>query len=236
MQGLSSPGAFKDVSFSLKRGEILGVAGLVGAGRTEMARGIAGLEPLSGGRIEMDGAELKIRSVSEAIRKGIAYVTEDRKKLGLFLNFPLTFNMIAPSLDRFSRGGMMNGGTIQRYTRDNVRRFNVKAASLSQKVMNLSGGNQQKCLLAAWMGTQPRVLIFDEPTRGVDVGARSEIYEKIREYAQSGGGAIVISSDLPELIGICDRIIVMYHGRVRRELAKEEFSEENILTSASGLN
>ena len=236
VKGLSSPGLFKNVSFSLKQGEILGVAGLVGAGRTEMARGVAGLETLSAGSIELDGKEFRCHSVSDAIRKGIAYVTEDRKNLGLYLNFPITFNLIAPSLDRFSRAGVMLGRGIDRYAHDLIRLFNVKATSLGQKMMSLSGGNQQKCLLAQWMGTSPKVLIFDEPTRGVDVGARSEIYEKIREYATSGAGAIVVSSDLPELLGICDRIIVMYRGKVRGELAKEEFSEERILTLASGLN
>ncbi len=236
VKALSSPGAFRDVSFSLRRGEILGVAGLVGAGRTEMARGIAGLEKLSRGSVELDGEILKIRSVTDAIQKGIAYITEDRKTLGLYLNFPITFNLIAPSLDRFCRAGLMLVKSIDRFARDQVRRFNIKATSLNQKMMSLSGGNQQKCLLSMWMGTTPKVLIFDEPTRGVDVGARSEIYEKIREYTLGGGGAIVVSSDLPELLGICDRIIVMYRGKVRKELSKEEFSEERILAFASGLN
>jgi ABC-type sugar transport system ATPase subunit len=236
VRGLSSPGAFRDVTFSLRRGEILGVAGLVGAGRTEMARGIAGLEKLSAGSLELDGEVLRVRSVSDAIQRGIAYITEDRKSLGLYLNFPITFNLIAPSLDRFSRAGMMRGGAIDRYAREQIHRFNVKSTSLSQKMMSLSGGNQQKCLLSTWMGTRPKVLIFDEPTRGVDVGARSEIYEKIREYTLGGGGAIVVSSDLPELLGICDRIIVMYRGKVRKELSKQEFSEEKILACASGLN
>ncbi len=236
VKGLSSLGAFRDVSFSLRRGEILGVAGLVGAGRTEMARGIAGLEKLSAGSLEMEGDVLRIRSVNDAIQRGIAYITEDRKTLGLYLNFPITFNLIAPSLDRFCRAGMMLAKAIDRYAHEQIRRFNVKSTSLHQKMMSLSGGNQQKCLLSMWMGTRPKVLIFDEPTRGVDVGARSEIYEKIREYTLGGGGAIVVSSDLPELLGICDRIIVMYHGKVRKELSKEEFSEERILAFASGLD
>ena len=236
VHGLSSPGAFKNVSFALKRGEILGVAGLVGAGRTEMARGIVGLERLSSGTIEMDGRELNIRTVSDAIENGIAYITEDRKNLGLYLNFPITFNLIAPSLDRFSRAGMMLSKAIDSYARDQMGRFNVKAWSANQKIMNLSGGNQQKCLLSLWMGTGPKVIIFDEPTRGVDVGARSEIYEKIREYTTSGNGAIVVSSDLPELLGICDRIIVMYHGKVRGEVLKKDFAEKSILALASGLN
>ena len=236
VNGISSPGAFKNVSFSLRRGEILGVAGLVGAGRTEMARGIVGLERLSAGTVEMDGRKLRIHSVSDAVAQGIAYITEDRKNLGLYLNFSLKANLIAPSLDRFARAGMMMGRAIDIFARDQVRRFNVKARSLNQKVMSLSGGNQQKCLLSLWMGTRPKVIIFDEPTRGVDVGARAEIYEKIREYTSGGNGAIVVSSDLPELLGICDRIIVMYHGKVRGEVQKSEFAEKSILALASGLN
>jgi ABC-type sugar transport system ATPase subunit len=236
VRDLSSPGAFKNVSFSLRRGEILGVAGLVGAGRTEMARGIVGLEKRSSGTIAMNGKVLKVRSVSDAIENGIVYITEDRKNLGLYLNFPIKFNLIAPSLDKFSRAGVMMSGTIDAYARDQIGRFNVKARSPNQKMMNLSGGNQQKCLLSLWMGTGPKVIIFDEPTRGVDVGARSEIYEKIREYTSSGNGAIVVSSDLPELLGICDRIIVMYHGKVRGEVLKSDFAEKSILALASGLN
>ena len=235
VRGLSSPGLFKEVSFRLRRGEILGVAGLVGAGRTEMARGIVGLEKVSAGCIELEGKVLHIGSVSEAMAHGIAYITEDRKNLGLYLGFSIKANLIAPSLDRFSRAGFMRQRAIDAYCREKVEHFNVKATTLTQKIMSLSGGNQQKCLLSLWMGTEPQVLIFDEPTRGVDVGARSEIYEKIREYTAAGNGAVVVSSDLPELIGICDRIIVMYHGRVRGEVAKSDFGERNILALASGI-
>ena len=235
VRGLSSPGLFKDVSFSLRQGEILGVAGLVGAGRTEMARGIVGLEKLSAGCIELNGKGLHIGSVSEAIAQGISYITEDRKNLGLYPGFSIKANLIAPSLDRFSRAGIMRRRAIDAYCREQVEHFNVKATTLTQKIMSLSGGNQQKCLLSLWMGTEPEVLIFDEPTRGVDVGARSEIYEKIREYTAAGNGAVVVSSDLPELIGLCDRIIVMYHGRVRGEVQKCDFGEKNILAIASGI-
>ena len=236
VRGLSSPGRFKEVSFGLRRGEILGVAGLVGAGRTEMARGIVGLEKLSAGQVELDGKVLHIGSVSEAIAHGIAYITEDRKNLGLYLGFSIKANLIAPSLDHFSRAGFMRQRAIDAYCRGQVDHFNVKTTTLTQKIMSLSGGNQQKCLLSLWMGTEPHVLILDEPTRGVDVGARSEIYEKIREYTAGGNGAVVVSSDLPELIGICDRIIVMYHGRVRGEVQKSDFGERNILALASGIN
>jgi ribose transport system ATP-binding protein len=174
---------------------------------------------------------LRPRSVSDGIRHGIAYITEDRKNLGLYLNFSLRDNLVAPSLDTFARAGMMRQKAIDIYCRKQIEHFNVKANTLTQKMMSLSGGNQQKCLLSLWMGMRPKVLIFDEPTRGVDVGARSEI----REYTAGGNGAIVVSSDLPELIGICDRIIVMYHGRIRGEVQKSSFGEKNILALASGL-
>ena len=233
---LSSFGLFKDVSFSLKRGEILGVAGLIGAGRTQMGCAIAGVEKISSGKVILEGKELKIHSAKDAIESGIAYITEDRKQLGLYLDFPISSNMIASSLKDFSRFGFMQEERILKHTEGQIEKFNISTPSPKQKVMNLSGGNQQKCLLSLWMSKDPKVLIFDEPTRGVDVGAKSEIYEKIREYVGGGYGAVVISSDLSELLGICDRIIVMYQGMLRGEVSKEEFSEEVVLSYASGLS
>lgn len=231
---ISSTGLFKNVSFSLKRGEILGIAGLIGAGRTEMARGIMGLEKLSTGKMYLCGKEIHVRCVQDAMDAGIGYVTEDRKKLGLFLNDTITANMIAPSLKDFSKNGFMQTSAIEQHTKAQISLFNVATPSTQQKMLNLSGGNQQKCLLAMWMSKNPKVLIFDEPTRGVDVGAKSEIYEKIREYVAEGNGAIVISSDLPELVGISDRLLIMYQGKIRGELQKHEFSEQVIMSLASG--
>jgi len=235
VDNLSSFGLFKDINFFLKRGEILGFAGLIGAGRTEMACAIAGVGKISSGKIVLEGKELKIESPKDAIHEGIGYITEDRKQLGLFLDYAITANIIAPSLEDFSNNGFMQEGKIEEFSRKQIQEFNISTPSCKQKVMNLSGGNQQKCLLAMWMSKNPKVLIFDEPTRGVDVGAKSEIYEKIREYVGGGYGAIVISSDLSELLGICDRILVMYQGKVRGEVKKDEFSEEVVLSYASGL-
>jgi len=236
VEKISSIGLFRDVSFSLRRGEILGVAGLIGAGRTEMACGIAGLEKLSAGEIFLEGKKLDIKSSWDAIEAGIGYITENRKELGLFVNYSIVENMIAPSLKEFSKNGFMDKDKMARYTEEQVDKFNIITPSIEQKMLNLSGGNQQKCLLSIWMGKDPKVLIFDEPTRGVDVGAKAEIYEKIREYVSGGNGAIVISSELPELLGICDRLLVMYQGRIRGMLDKEDFSEETILLLASGLS
>lgn len=233
---ISATGYFKNVSFGLRRGEILGIAGLIGAGRTEMACGIAGLIKLASGKMYLNDKALNIGSTHDAINAGIAYITEDRKKLGLFLNFSIDANIVAPSLKTFSKNGFMQKRRIEKHTKTQIQRFNVMTPSHQQKMLNLSGGNQQKCLLAMWMCKEPKLLIFDEPTRGVDVGAKAEIYEKIREYVKNGNGAIVISSDLPELLGICDRLLVMYHGRVRGELNKGEFSEQAIMSLASGLS
>jgi ABC-type sugar transport system ATPase subunit len=235
VEKLSATGLFLNVSFSLKRGEILGIAGLIGAGRTELARAIMGLEKVVAGKVILEGEELSITRPQDAIGSGIGYITEDRKQQGLFLDFALTENMIAPSLMEFSSNGFMIDNKVAVFAEEQVEKFNIATPSIKQKMMNLSGGNQQKCLLAMWMSKDPKVLIFDEPTRGVDVGAKSEIYEKIREYVSGNYGAIVISSDLSELLGICDRIMVMYNGKMRGEVFKDEFTEELVLSYASGL-
>jgi ABC-type sugar transport system ATPase subunit len=235
VDNLSSVGLFRNVSFSLRRGEILGMAGLVGAGRTEVASAIMGMAKIASGSIVMDGKNLNISKPIDAIDAGIGYITEDRKKMGLFLDYSISSNVISASLERFSRGGFIIEKNVEGFTRDQINTFNIAATGPRQKVMNLSGGNQQKCLLSMWMSKNPKMLIFDEPTRGVDVGAKSEIYENIRKYVQGGYGAIIVSSDLSELLGLCDRIIVMYQGKIRGEALKENFSEELILSYASGL-
>ena len=228
--------AFGDVSFSLRRGEILGIAGLVGAGRTELGRGIFGAEPLESGRIELQGETLAIRCPREAIRRGIGYLTEDRKLQGLFLRMTVRDNCAAASLDRFAgRMDWMADRAVSRFAEDCRREFNIVTPSIRQQVGNLSGGNQQKVLLAAWMGIRPRVLIVDEPTRGVDVGARSEIYAALRRLAAEGVGIIMISSDLLEILGLSDRILVMRGGRPAGEFAAAEATEEKIIACAAGV-
>ena len=228
--------AFRDVSFGLRRGEILGIAGLVGAGRTELGRGIFGVEPFERGRIELEGRTLAIRCPHQAIRQGIGYLTEDRKLQGLFLRMTVRDNCVAASLDRFSgRMDWITDGAVNRFAEDCRGKFNIVTPGIRQKVGNLSGGNQQKVLLAMWMGIRPRVLIVDEPTRGVDVGARSEIYASLRRLAAEGVGIIMISSDLLEILGLSDRILVMRSGRVAGEFSATEATEKKIIACAAGV-
>jgi ABC-type sugar transport system ATPase subunit len=235
VRNLCSFGLFKNVSFSLRRGEILGIAGLIGAGRTEVASAIAGIGKISSGTVEIDGKTINITCPYDSISAGVCYVTENRKQLGLYMDFSLANNLIAPSMKDFTTSGFMKKGAINDFADKQIARFNIISPSGEQKVINLSGGNQQKCLLAMWMSKEPKVLIFDEPTRGVDIGAKTEIYEQIRRFVTKNRGAIVISSEMPELMGMCDRILVMYHGRISGEVKKDDFSEERILSYASGL-
>jgi ABC-type sugar transport system ATPase subunit len=230
-------GRFEGISFSLRRGEILGLAGLVGAGRTEVGRAIFGVEPKDSGEIALAGKPLKIESPLDAIHQGIAYLTEDRKGWGLFLGMALRENLIAPSLRRFTtRLDILNRPQIDRFAQQQIKTYDIQTPSIQKKVLNLSGGTQQKCLVAMWMGINPQVLICDEPTRGVDVGARAEIYRKLREFAANKVGIILISSDLPELIGMCDRVLVMHNGKLAGEVKRQDFSEEIILSYAAGID
>jgi ABC-type sugar transport system ATPase subunit len=229
-------GRFSGVSLALRRGEILGVAGLVGSGRTELARALFGAEPLASGTVALDGRPLRIRSPSHAIAAGIGYLTEDRKDQGLFLRMTVRDNCIAPSLSRFAgQLGMMDERLIGEFAEAACSRFGIITPSVRQTVRNLSGGNQQKVLLAMWMGIAPKVLIADEPTRGVDVGAKSEIYRLLRQLAASGVGIILISSDLLEILGLADRIIVMRQGGIAGEFGRHEATEENIIACAAGM-
>ena len=236
VEGASRGRAFRDVSFALRRGEILALAGLVGAGRTELARGLFGLEPLERGIVTLEGRELRIRHAAEAIAAGIGYLTEDRKEEGLFLRMGVRDNVVAPSLSRFAGTlGFMREGSISSFAAAARDKFRIATPTLHQKVRNLSGGNQQKVLLSAWMGTEPGMLIVDEPTRGVDVGARSEIYARLRELAAAGVGILLISSDLLEVLGLADRILVMREGRIAGEFTAADATEEDIIACAAGV-
>jgi ABC-type sugar transport system ATPase subunit len=236
VRGMSAKGLYSDISFGARKGEVLGFAGLIGAGRTEMGLGIVGAHKRDSGKIYLDGREISIRGPAEAIANKVAYSTEDRKQLGLYLNYSVKANVIATGLGSFATTGMMREGKVASYVDALMRKFNIISPSREQKVGNLSGGNQQKCLLAMWMGIDPDVLIVDEPTRGVDVGAKAEIYELIRLFAGRGKSVIVISSELPELLGICDRIVVMHAGRIKKEVPKKDFSEDLIMHYAAGLS
>jgi ribose transport system ATP-binding protein len=237
VEGFSRHGVFGGISFSVRKGEILGFAGLVGSGRTELARAIFGMDPHDGGRLFIGGLPVKASRTHEAIQAGIAYLTEDRKELGLYLNMPIRDNLVAPILRRFSGlFGFMQKGLINAFASRKIREFSIVTPSALKKVGKLSGGNQQKCLVATWVGTDPRVIFLDEPTRGVDVASREDIYQKIGELAASGVAVVLISSDLPELIRLCDRILVMHQGRIAGEVERRDFSEELLLSYAAGLH
>jgi len=234
VQGLSSPGRFSDISFLLRRGEILGLAGLIGAGRTELARALFGAERIAVGQVHLDGHLVQIHSPSDAMRLGIAYLSENRHRDELFLQMSVRENTTVSHLKRFSRFGFL----IQRLEAQEVQEFvgqlRIHTPSIQQRVMNLSGGNQQKVVLARWLAIQPKVLIADEPTRGIDVGGKAEIYTLLHKLAQQGVGIILISSEMPEILGMSDRILIMHEGKLAGELSREEATEERILTYAAG--
>jgi ABC-type sugar transport system ATPase subunit len=232
---LSRAGAFADVSFTLWPGEILGLAGLMGAGRTEVGRALFGAEPDAHGRVLLDGQPFWPQSPAAAMRAGVAYVTEDRKKHGLFLRHSVRDNLVAPGLGRFSTPlGWMRDDRIDAYGESCRQRYRLVTPDLRQLVSRLSGGNQQKVMLAAWIGLEPRVLIADEPTRGVDVGARTEIYGFLRQLAAAGAAVLLISSDLQEILGLSDRILVLRSGRVAAEFSRDRATEEGIIAAALG--
>lgn len=224
----------RDISFVLHRGEILGFAGLVGAGRTELMRVIYGANPIEGGKIFVNGKEAKIRSCQDAIRYGIGYIPEDRKNHGVFLRMSIKWNTIINDLKGYSRGLFVDQKKELETAKSYEERFQIKTPSLDQKVGNLSGGNQQKVVIAKTLAAKSQILIFDEPTRGIDVGAKHEIYKLMNELAEAGNAIIMVSSDMPELLGMSDRIVVVYEGRQTGEVSREEFDQNYILDLASG--
>ncbi|MDD2970664.1 MAG: sugar ABC transporter ATP-binding protein [Lachnospiraceae bacterium] len=225
----------RDISFSLRKGEILGIAGLVGAGRTELAKVIYGAEKLDRGKIKVNGKEIKIRSPHDAIVAGIGYIPEDRKNEGAFLEFPIDWNISIMSLPRLSKGMVVAVKKIDELANQFQKMLGIKTPTIKQYVKNLSGGNQQKVVVAKTLATNSNIIIFDEPTRGIDVGAKQEIYQLMNELIKKGISIIMISSEMEELIGMSDRIIVMHEGTVQGELQKEDFSQNKILEYASGL-
>lgn len=234
VENLALDGVFEDISFNVRSGEILGFSGLMGAGRTEIMRTIFGLLPKSRGTIRLEGKELTIKSPEEAIRQGIGFLTEDRKDEGLILDFSIRDNVLLPSVGEFSKVGLLNDKLIDDFVELLVERLTVKTASVEDPASSLSGGNQQKVVLAKWLGIGPKVLILDEPTRGVDVGAKREIYLLINELAERGVAIIMISSDLPEVLSISDRIMVVREGRLMGEVAKAEATQERVMQLATG--
>jgi len=235
VEGLTRKNEFEDVTFAVHAGEILGFAGLVGAGRTELARALFGLAKVDRGTVKLEGEPVAVHSPKDAIRRSIGYLTEDRKVQGLCLSLSVRENLIGPSLGRFTTPiGLLSDGRIVRFVREIVGRFNIITPSIEQTVYHLSGGNQQKVLLGMWMGIRPKVLIVDEPTRGVDVGAKEEIYSHLRELAGRGAAVVLISSDLREILGMSDRICVMRGGRIRKTVNASDATEELVISYALG--
>jgi ribose transport system ATP-binding protein len=235
VRGLGRQGVVEDVSFTLRRGEILGFAGLVGAGRTETARLLFGADPKDAGQIYVDGKLVKIDSPADAVMAGIGLVPEDRGNQGLVLSLSVLENVVLPTLDDYARAGWwMDRRSLRNTAQDYVDKLDIRTPHLEQKAMFLSGGNQQKTVVAKWLASQPRVLIMDEPTRGIDVGAKAEVHALMSRLAQAGVGIIMISSELPEILGMSDRILVMAEGRVAVILDREEATQEIIMAYASG--
>ena len=227
-------GVFKDITFDVRKGEILGLAGLIGAGRTEVARAVFGLDPLDGGEVLIDGQPVNLRSPSDAIRHGIAMVSEDRKGEGLVLCRSVRENISLANLRMFSPHFLLDLKKERAAARKMREMLQIKTASLDTTIENLSGGNQQKIAIAKWLLGDLKVLILDEPTRGIDVGAKSEIHKLMTQFAKQGLAIVMISSELPEILGMSDRVLVMHEGEMAGELSRKDATQENIMALATG--
>jgi ABC-type sugar transport system ATPase subunit len=226
---------FWNVSFNLRKKEILSFAGLTGAGRTELFKSIIGAIPKTRGELYLEDRRIRISSPIDALAMGLAYLPEDRKEDGLFLDMDVRMNVVSASMKTFQKGLNVDERMVDKVTRQYVEELSINTPSIKQQVVYLSGGNQQKVIIAKWIITNPKVLIVDEPTRGVDVGVKTEIYKILRNLTEKGTSIIVISSDLPEVLSISDRVYVMYRGVLTGELLRRDATEENIMMLASGI-
>jgi ABC-type sugar transport system ATPase subunit len=233
IESLSLRGVFEGVSFAVRQGEIVGLAGLVGAGRSEVAEAIIGLTRPTAGRIEVLGQEVQIKGPADAARHGIAYVTEDRKARGLFLNRPVAENLTMASLGRFFRFPFLRRRAEAAFVRETVRKLDIRLADVGAEIRTLSGGNQQKCLIGRALAVEPRILILDEPTRGVDIGAKQEIYRLIEQLVSRGLAIVLISSEMEEIIRLADRVVVLRQGRLAACLDRAEATEASIMKAAA---
>lgn len=224
----------KPVSFSIRRGEIVGISGLVGAGRTELIETIFGVHHSVGGDVKIDGAKKEINTPRDAIDSGLALVPEDRKLHGLILEMSMNDNGTLPYLENQTRSGFIDFSDEKKVSKDLVNKLKVKTSGLSQIIQYLSGGNQQKVVIGKWLATNPKILLMDEPTRGIDIGAKQEVYRLMHELAGQGIAILFVSSEMEEIIGMSDRLLVMHEGSISGELLKDEFSEENIMMLATG--
>jgi ribose transport system ATP-binding protein len=234
--GISRKNVLHDISFTLRRGEILGVAGLVGSGRTELVRAIYGADPRDTGEIQLLSRLIKIDSPRDSINSGIGLLPEERKLQGVILGMSVRKNITLAKLDKVLKRKLISDRTEKMFTKEFIKNLNVKTPSAETLIQNLSGGNQQKVVLAKWLFTDADILIFDEPTRGIDVGAKYEIYKIMNELTRQGKGIVMISSDLPEIIGMSDRVLVMWNGRISRifDRSEEPYSQEKIMRAAAG--
>jgi ribose transport system ATP-binding protein len=229
-------GAFDPISFEVRAGEVLGFSGLIGAGRTEVMRCLFGLDKADGGEIFIDGKKLTINKPRDAIDAGICLVSEDRRREGIVPSMSVRENIVIPSLPNLTRAGIVDSKREVAHALEYIERLDIKTPSAEQKIKNLSGGNQQKVCLAKWLALSPRVIILDEPTRGIDVGAKAEIHKLIERLAKAGTAVILISSELPEILGASDRIIVLYEGKKTGEFEVDEnITQEVIMASAAGV-
>jgi ABC-type sugar transport system ATPase subunit len=234
IKGLCDNNNVKDISLEVHSGEIVGISGLVGAGRTELVRAIFGLSDISAGEILINGKSVKINSPEDAIRYGIAHVPESRKAQGLFLNMSVKENIMMAELHKYRKASLLDWSQLNNEAENYIRELDIKTASKEQKVVSLSGGNQQKVLLARWLSIHPIVLLLDEPTRGVDIGAKTEIHKIICKLAKNGLAVLMISSELPEILALSDRILVMHEGKLRANLQREDATQEKIMYYATG--
>ncbi len=234
VEGLNRDGLLHDINFSAYAGEILGIAGLVGAGRTELMRAVFGADPIDSGRVIIFGKETDVKSPQTAIRAGMGLLPEDRKQQGLVLMMSVLHNMSMASLDRLTSHLLLRLGDERTQANGFVQKLRIMTPGINQQVQFLSGGNQQKVVLAKWLASQSKILIFDEPTRGIDVGAKIEVYNLMNSLVESGVAVIMVSSEMPELLGMSDRILVMHEGSIAAELSRQEATQEKVLAAAMG--
>ncbi len=232
VQDLTLPGIFSNISFSVRRGEVVGLGGLVGAGRTDVARAIFGVVPAASGSVKVHGKPVSIHEPDQAIALGLAFVPEDRAAAGIFRTLSVEQNITAAIPRKIAPGGVILRALEKTLARDAVRKLRVRLASLRQPIGELSGGNQQKAILARWLLAEPSILILDEPTRGIDIGVKAEVYDMIGELAAEGRAILLISSELPELLALCDRILVMAEGKLTAEIPRAQATQEAIMSAA----
>jgi rhamnose transport system ATP-binding protein len=235
VEGYDHPTEFADIGFSLKRGEILGFYGLVGAGRSEFMQALFGTTKPSAGTVRVDWAEVTICSPADAVSHGIVYVPEDRGKQGAIVDLPIFQNVTLPSLKQTSRRGFLKLAEEFKLAREYTERLDLRAASLDTNVGSLSGGNQQKVVIAKWLATEPKVIILDEPTKGIDIGSKAAVHEFMAELAAQGLAIIMVSSEIPEIVGMSDRVIIMREGRIAAELDRHDISPEVLVSHAAGI-